>query len=257
LQQCNQIGTLANTTGCKEFNLFTGMAHNYDPDFEVDTNKFNLLTDHLLEVWCGGNTNHHNWLLSWLANIIQRPQQKIGIAVVLSSEAEGAGKGIIVEWFGKEAIGQEYYTKIDEIGQLTSQFTKHLAGKLFTLCDEIQNYGGAYKSNDLLKNIITHDHFLVEGKGENSYELPDYNNYVFATNNDWAIKVCHGQKIVLDCSNKYAGNKVYFKILLEQLESKDTEVHFFHWLAKRDVSEWRLSAIPETIGPAELQVFQC
>jgi len=94
-----------------------------------------------------------------------------------------------VEWFGKEVIGQEYYTKIDEIGQLTSRFTKHLAGKLFTLCNEIQNYSGAYKSNDLLKNIITLDHFLVEGKGENSYELPDYNNYVFATNNDWAIKV--------------------------------------------------------------------
>jgi len=80
-------GTLANTTGCKEFNLFTGMAHNYDPAFEVDTNKFNLLTNHLLEVWCGGNIEHHNWLLSWLANIIQHPQQKIGIAVVLHSEA--------------------------------------------------------------------------------------------------------------------------------------------------------------------------
>jgi len=64
--------------------------------------------------------DHHNCLLSWLANIIQRPQQKIGIAVVLWSEAEGAAKGIIVEWFGKEVIGQEYYTKINKIGQLTS-----------------------------------------------------------------------------------------------------------------------------------------
>jgi len=80
-----------------------------------------------------------------------------------------------------EVIGQECYTKIDEIGQLTSRFTKHLAGKLFTLCDEIQSYSGAYKSNDLLKNIISHDHFLVEGKGKNSYKLPDYNNYVFTS----------------------------------------------------------------------------
>jgi len=69
--------------------------------------------------------------------------KKIGIAVVLRSESEGAGKGIVVEWFGKEVIGQECYTKIDEIGQLTSCFTKHLAEKLFTLCDEIQSYGGA------------------------------------------------------------------------------------------------------------------
>jgi len=109
-------GTLANTTGCEEFNLFTGMAHTYNPAFEVDTCKFDLLTKHLLEVWCSGNVANYEWMLSWFANIIQRPQQKIGIAVVLWSEAEGAGKGIIVEWFSKEFIGWEYYTKIDEIG---------------------------------------------------------------------------------------------------------------------------------------------
>jgi len=96
----------------------------------------------------------------------------------------------------------------------------------------------------------------VEGKGENSYELPDYNNYVFATNNDWAIKVSATDRryFVLDCSNKYAGNKVYFKRLLEQLESKETAIHFFHWLAKRDISEWRLSAIPETAFKKQLKM---
>jgi len=58
-------GTPANTTDRKEFNIFTSMAHNYDLDFEVDTNKFNLLTNHLFEVWCNGNTNNYDWLLSW------------------------------------------------------------------------------------------------------------------------------------------------------------------------------------------------
>jgi len=75
------------------------------------------------------------------ANIIQRPEKKIGIAVLLRSESEGASKGVIVEWFGKRIIGQQYYTKINEIGQLTSRFTKHLAGKLFTLCNEILWWG--------------------------------------------------------------------------------------------------------------------
>jgi len=148
-------GIIANANNCEEFNMFTGIVHTYDPAFEVDTSKFSFLNKHLLEVWCVGNNHHHNWLLSWFANIIQRPQKKIGIVVLLWSESESAGKGVIAEWFGKEVIGQKYYTKIDEIGQLTSRFTKHLAGKLFTLCDEIQNYGGAYKGNDLLKNFIT------------------------------------------------------------------------------------------------------
>jgi len=111
-----------------------------------------------------------------------------------------------------------------------------------------------HKSNDLLKNIITHDHFLVEGKGEDSYQLPNYNNNVFATNNDWAIKVSVTDRryFVLDCNNKYAGNRVYFKRLTEQLEIEETAVHFFHWLAKRDISDWRISTIPDTrVVPAE------
>jgi len=38
------------TTRHVSFNMFTGMAHTYDPAFEVDTSKFNLVTQHLLEV---------------------------------------------------------------------------------------------------------------------------------------------------------------------------------------------------------------
>jgi len=108
----------------------------------------------------------------------------------------------------------------------------------------------------MLKNIITWDDFLVEGKGENSYDLPDYNNYVFATNNDWAVKISATDRryFVLDCNNKHAGNKVYFQRLLEELESKDTAVHFFHWLARMDVSEWRLSPIPEKAFKKQLKM---
>jgi len=74
------------------FNMFTGLAHTYDPTFEVDTSNFNLVTQHLLEVWCDGNVKHYNWLISWFANIVQCPAQKVGKAIVLHSTSQGAGK---------------------------------------------------------------------------------------------------------------------------------------------------------------------
>jgi len=120
----------------------------------------------------------------------------------------------------------------------------------------MRSYGGAYKSNDFLKNIITWDDFLVEGKHKNSYDLPDYNNYAFATNNDCAVKISATDRryFVLDCNNKHAGDKVYFKRITDQLESKETAIHFFHWLARREISEWRLSSIPETAFKKQLKM---
>jgi len=70
----------------------------------------------------------------------------------------------------------------------------------------------------------------VEGKGENSHDLPDYNNYAFAPNNNWAVKISATDRryFVLDCNNNHAGDKVYFKRITDQLESKETAIHFFH-----------------------------
>jgi len=119
------------------FNMFTGLAHTYDPTFEVDTSKFNLVTQHLLEVWCDGNVKHYNWGISWFVNIVQCPAEKVGKAIALHSTLQGAGKGIIANWFGMEIIGKKYYAHVDYIKRLIGQFTKHMEAMLFTLCNEV------------------------------------------------------------------------------------------------------------------------
>ena len=53
---------------------------------------------------------------------------------------------------------------IGDIDRLLGRFNSIIQNKLLTICDEISNYGGAYKSNDKLKNLITQSEQLIEKK---------------------------------------------------------------------------------------------
>ena len=94
-----------------------------------------------------------------MAHIIQYPSNKIGTGLLLQSE-QGAGKGILFDMIIKHVIGRAYATNVNDMNQLLGQFNSIIGDKLLTVCDEIQNYGGAYKSNDKLKSLITNESII-------------------------------------------------------------------------------------------------
>jgi len=144
---------------------------------------------------------------------------------------------------------------VDNIETLFTNFSKERENKLFTICDEIQNFGSAYKSNDHLKTIIMSETLRVEPKGVDLYFVDDCNNYIFTTNNNWPVKIEASDRrfLVLDCNNKYANNKEYFDKILAVTNSNEVSEHFFQFLAQKDLSEWNPRCIPETDLKKELQ----
>lgn len=229
------------------FNLFTGFQHRYDENFVVDTSKFDKISKHIKEVWCKGSDEIYEYITFWFANILQNPTNKIGVAILLKSQMQGAGKNIICEFIGKHVIGQQYYITLNDIDQIIGRFNSSIENKLLTVCDEVQNYGGAHKSNDKLKSIITQNMQLIERKGVDIQKISDYNNYIFLTNNDWPIKIENGDRryLALELDNKYANNKEYFTELSSQIND-DAGKHFFHWLANIDITKWNHRNIPNT-----------
>ena len=76
----------------------------------------------------------------------------------------------------RRVAGRDYSTSINDMNQLLGNFNAIVEHKLLTVCDEIQNYGGAYKSNDKLKSLITNESIIIERKGFDSQSLEDFNN---------------------------------------------------------------------------------
>ena len=54
------------------------------------------LQDHILKIVCAGDTSLRDWLMGWMARLVQRPGEQGEVAVVMRG-IEGCGKGTIGE----------------------------------------------------------------------------------------------------------------------------------------------------------------
>jgi hypothetical protein len=236
------------------FNLFGGFAIEYDPDFVVDCSKFRRLLQHIKEIWCCGDEERYKYVMCWFASMIQRPEIKVGTAILLKSRP-GRGKNIVVDFIGKKLLGKQLYAYCNDIEQVIGRFNGILMNKLLTCCDEISNYGGAHRSNDKLKSLITEEQINIEHKGMEMITIDDRNRYIFLTNNDWPIKVEPGDRryvcLELDSTKKLGHD--YYDALADELDTPDCARHFFHYLAQLDISRWRHQKIPMTELKQELK----
>jgi hypothetical protein len=236
------------------FELFGGFAIDYDPNFAVDSSKFGRLLWHIREIWCCGDEERFVYVMNWFASMIQRPDVKVGTAILLKSR-QGRGKNIVVDFIGKKLLGKHLYAYCNDIEQVIGRFNGILMNKLLTCCDEISNYGGAHKSNDKLKSLITEEQINIEHKGMEMITIDDRNRYIFLTNNDWPIKVEPGDRryVCLELDSTKNLSPDYYDALGDELDTPDCARHFFHYLAKLDISRWRYQKIPMTNLKQELK----
>jgi len=103
----------------KCFNTFFGFNYKYDPNFKVDESQFDLILQHICEVWCNDQQDLFDYVTKWLAHLVQRPY-KTGVALVVYSKKHGIGKSMIAKWFARNVLGRPNYTTVKNMNDLLS-----------------------------------------------------------------------------------------------------------------------------------------
>jgi hypothetical protein len=239
--------------GRDTFNLFTGFKAAYVPSLEINMELVQPWLDHVKNVLAGGDETSYQYVISWLAHIVQFPPNKIGTVLLFKSE-QGAGKGVFFDLIIKHIIGRDYSISINDMNQLLGNFNAIVAHKLLTVCDEIQNYGGAHRSNDKLKSLITNETVPIERKGFDTQIEEDSNNYVFLTNNDWPVKVETSDRryVIIESSSNRIGDREYFNNLL-RLTNDEAGTHLYNWLMRFNITI-DLRFIPNTKARTQLKM---
>ena len=192
------------------FNIWKG----FDID-EKDLDRMSLpeanalalpLLEHLRLIWCKGNMEYYQYLMSWFAFILQRPGTKVGVLLVAKSK-EGAGKGIVYD-FMRTILGKNLYAQINSIKQVVEDFNVILEGKLFINCDEA-HWGGEIKSANKMKGLITETEVWINDKYRKSYQIHNTTAFAFASNEDRATSAREGDRrhFGLELDNKWAGKQ--------------------------------------------------
>lgn len=224
------------------FNQFTGLIsdHEYVPrsQSEYETDLKDILY-HLREVLCAGDDASYQYILRWLAHIVQRPEDKIGVCCIVRSQ-EGAGKTSFWEWFGKYVLGSKYYLPA-RMDRVVKKFNSITANNLFTVFEETKN-GEGMKNHEDIKQMITDEVQVIEPKGLNSYKTKSYTNYVILTNEHYPVKLTANDRrfMCLEADNKHKSDRAYWVNLLRQFKNEGATYGelFFEYLHTFDISDW-------------------
>src|SRR5690606_601730 len=88
------------------YNFWTGFS--VQP---VSNGRHERYLEHMYENICAGNQEHYDYLIGWMARVVQRPRTRSMTAPVLLG-LRGTGKSIFCDFYG-EIFGPHRYTASD------------------------------------------------------------------------------------------------------------------------------------------------
>lgn len=192
-------------------NLWRGLAIGPKPG------DWSKLKSHILHAICQGNQKHFDWLMDWLAHMLQRPQEKPGTCVALKG-LEGAGKTILLHVM-RRILGP-YAHSVSQSKHIIGNFNSHLEHCILLGCEEAL-WAGDKAGEGVLKDLGTATQITIERKGVDAVSVANYTRLMLITNNDWCVPAGPNSRryFVLEVKNDHAAKRGYFDPIYDEIEN--------------------------------------
>ena len=225
------------------WNNWPGLAAAHLDAAAYDPHALLLIRSHLQDVLCSGVAAHAEWLLDYLASIVQRPWAKTGVAVLFTG-AQGAGKNTVLDFFRERVLGPRVAVQLQQPSQgLFDHFGSMHAGKILIQIDEADRLGGV---ENALKHLITGDTATVHRKYTDREVVTNYANLILTTNGQCPVHIpAHERRFcIFHVSSHRLGDTAYFDALHAALARPAVARAFYDLLMARplpaDLSAGRL-----------------
>jgi hypothetical protein len=195
----------------------------------------------LSDVLCDGDPALYDYLIKYLAHLIQRPEEKPGVMIILLG-GQGAGKGT----FGhlvRRMIG-ELYLETSDLRHVFGDHNDVLERTFVLFFDE---FSGSGKVADALKSLATETHVTVNPKNQPVRQIQSFHRLIIASN---AAHVKHTDRddrrdFVLRVSHRHLGDMEYWQALNAEIDGDGTAA-FVHELLQLDISDFNVRQRPIT-----------
>lgn len=203
-----------------------------DPD--ANTDKITKFINTLLG-------NCARYVLNWLAHIVQRPERKTEVCILLYG-SQGCGKSTIGEYILRKIIGLDKMIITSKADKMFGRFV-NTQGKLLAVLNEASGKD-TFNICDVLKDAITCSMTEQEKKGIDAVSVIDYTNYIFTTNNINSVKVPEDDRrfMPIEINEELKNNKSYFNELYADLDNDLIMRKFYEELKLTDLSNVNLVA---------------
>jgi len=175
-----------------------------------------------------------NFLLAYFAQRLQKPAYRCKVLICLFGE-EGDGKNRLFDIF--KNIFDDKFIEIESAELLYEKHSIIERDKLIVCVNEATSVG--FSNSEKLKSRITTDTLLINEKGINPYNIDNFCDYLYTTNNPNALDVRDGSRryLAIQVSSHYNRNVEFFnKFSSEIVDNKDSLKIIYEYLMSFDVS---------------------
>lgn len=198
------------------------------------------ILNNIKEVFAEGNDAYFEYIVNWLAVLLQRPFDK-GDSCLVFVSPEGYGKSMFFH-FMQKLISRDYCQFTSKIDQVVGKFDSIRLQKFMIVLEEmIDVYDNNQKQkiwNDM-KQRISEKMTSIEAKYQSvSEQHTDYCRYVILSNNYNCIpyEIAGFRRFkVFHCGSKYEMNHKYYKNMNDVVFTEGVDI-FYTYLMGLDVS---------------------
>ena len=228
-----KVGFTSRKVGPECFNLWTKFG------VEPQAGTCDLIHQHIHEVICAGRDREYEAFLNLLAWQAQNIGRSSRIIVVLYSEEQQIGKGMLLEKILLPMYGALHGFFTNDAEKALGKFNSAITGKAYMAFDEAC-FSGDRKVADKIKSVAATENTTIEKKGLPVVSLPTAVNIFMATNNAHAAHVewNDARYWILKVSPHRKEDTDYWDALINEIVSGGVEA-FLHSLLSRDLSGFR------------------
>ena len=215
------------------------------PQHEQSDANIQPFLDHI-KILCNHEDEVFNYVLHWMAHLIQMPHQKIGTMILFVSE-EGAGKGILFETI-RGLIGHKNVLDASSVEPVLGHFNGIIRDKILICLNELE-FKQSNPVDGKLKALITDPTVSITHKGVDPYDMNSYHRLISFTNKKDLPIQTHSKdrrKLIISSSDELVGNKQYGSDYMKLVNDPKHIGAFYHYLLSLNVSDLMTKALPNT-----------
>ena len=214
------------------------------PLVQPQSGQWNLIQEYLQNVICDGNQTLYQYLIQFLAHMVQRPEEKPGVMIILLGR-QGTGKGMFFQLLSK--LWPRTTLVVSDIAQVVGQFNAALE-RNFAICMDEAMFSGDKKSQDRLKSLVTEKTVRIEQKYQPSRTI-DSIHRIFAASNHEHFSRIEGddrRSLFIRVSAVRQNDHDYFAQLNVALNDAAVIGAMLHDLMQMDLSGFNVRSRPLT-----------
>jgi len=238
------------------YNLWGGFSVDPIPsnsDNSANIDAFSGFYHHIHQNIANGDDFTAAYVMGWMADLVQHPRKRLGVSLVLRSDAQGTGKGLFARIFGH--LFGKHYLQITNPRHLSGNFNAHLIDCLLLFADEAF-WAGDKSSEGALKTLVTEEFRAVEIKGKDVFQARNFTRLLIASNKAWVVpSELHDRRfVILDVNPQRARDTEYFGKMIKQMESGGYEALLWFLLNLKIEIDLR-NSMPETDAMKDSKVY--